>query len=92
MIANTFNKYFLSVADSIINDVQSGSNDHENKTNHTKYLFNSFKHPFPNIQWFYTATGEIENIIKSPKTKNSCGYNEIPIKILKISALLSYPL
>jgi hypothetical protein len=55
-------------------------------TDYIKYLFNSFKHPFPNIQWFYTATGEIENIIKSLKTKNFCGYDEIPTKILKISA------
>jgi len=43
-------------------------------------------HPFPNIQWFYSSTGEIKNIIKTLVTKNSCGYNDIPIKILKICA------
>jgi hypothetical protein len=53
--------------------------------NYIKYLFKSFKHPFPNIQWFYNATDEIENFIKSLKTKNSCVYDEIPIKIPKIS-------
>jgi len=86
MIANTLNKYFILVADPVINNVKSGNNDHENNTNHIKYLFNSFNHPFPNIQWFYTSTGEIENIIKSLKIINSCCYDEIPIKILKISA------
>jgi hypothetical protein len=30
-------------------------------------------------------TYEIDNIIKSLKTKNSYGYDEIPIKILKFS-------
>ena len=49
MIANTFNKYFISVGDSIISSVKSGNNDHENNS---KYLFNSIKHPFTNIPWF----------------------------------------
>ena len=86
IVADTFNKYFILVTDSLISSVKSGNNDHENNTNPIKYLFNSFKHPFPNIPWFYTSTGKIENIIESLKTKNSCGHNEIYIKILKISA------
>jgi hypothetical protein len=85
MIANTFNKYFVSVTDSIVSIVRSVNSDHENNTDPIKYLFNILKHPFPNIQWFYTPTGETENI-KFLKTKNSGGYSEIPIKILKISA------
>jgi hypothetical protein len=85
MIADTFNKYFISVADSIISSVKSGNNDHENNTNPVKYLFNSIKHRFPNIPLFYTLTGKIENINQSLKTKNSCGHDEIPIKILKLS-------
>jgi hypothetical protein len=56
MIANTFNKYFISVADSIISGVKSGNNDHENNNNPMNYLFHN---PFPNIQWLYTSTGEL---------------------------------
>jgi hypothetical protein len=56
MIANILNKYSISIADSVINNVKSGNNDHENNTNHIKYLFNSFNHPFPNIHWYYTST------------------------------------
>jgi len=82
MIADTFNKYFISVADSIISSVKSGNNDHENNI---KYLFNSIKHPFTNIPRFYTTIGKVDVIIQSLQTKNSCGL-EIPIKILKISA------
>jgi len=51
-IANTLNKYFISIADSVINNIKRSNNDHKNNTNHIKYLFNSFNHPFPNIQWF----------------------------------------
>ena len=58
MIANTFNKYFISVADSIISGVKSGNNDHENNNNPMNYLFHN---PFPNIQWLYTSTGELWN-------------------------------
>ena len=53
-----------------MSSVKGGNNDHKNNTNPRKYLFNSIKHPFPNIQWFYTSTGEIEKIIKSLKTKS----------------------
>jgi len=80
------NRYFPSVADSIISSVRSGNNDHENDTYPIKYLFSSFKHPFPNMQWFYTSTDEIQNIIKAIKTENSCGDDEIPIKMIKMSA------
>ena len=50
----------ISVADSVIGSVRSGSNDHENDINPIKYLFHKFKNPFPNIQWFYTSTSETE--------------------------------
>ena len=52
VIAYTFSEYFISVAHSIISSGTSGNNGHENNTNPIKYLFNSFKCPFPNIQWF----------------------------------------
>jgi len=40
-----------------------------------------------------TTTKEIEQIIKSLKTKNSYGYNEISTEILKISGpFLSCPI
>jgi len=86
MIAITFNRFFISVAHAIISHVKSGNNIHGNNTNPIKYLFNSFKHPFPNIQWFYTSIGEVGTIMKSLKTKTSCDHHALPAKILKISA------
>jgi len=35
--------------------------------------------------WHYASTYEIEKIIKSLKSKNTCGYDEISIRILKLS-------
>ena len=58
--------------------------------NHTKYslsyLSQIFNLPFTNIVFLNTSTGEIEKIIHSFPWKNSCGYDEISMKILKISA------
>jgi hypothetical protein len=38
------------------------------------------------INWSYTSTVEVNRIIKSLQSKNSSGYDNIPIKILKMSA------
>ena len=44
----------------------------------------SLKNPFPNINLKSISTKEIENIIKSPKPKNSSGYDGISTKLIKI--------
>jgi Notch-like protein len=49
------------------------------------YLYKVFIRPFPCIQSAPVTTTEISEIIKSLKWKNSHGYNEIPMRILKIS-------
>jgi len=45
----------------------------------------AFIKPYPSMESKYTSTKEIEQIIKSLKTKNSYGCNEISTKILKLS-------
>jgi len=58
------------------------------------YILKNCKHPYPNIKFRYTLTQEIEKIIKSLKTKNTQGYDEISIKILKWCAcfiILQFP-
>ena len=52
----------------------------------SNYLISNFNSTFSRINWKYATTYEINKIIKSLKTKNSYGYDEIPIKILKVSA------
>jgi hypothetical protein len=50
------------------------------------YLHRIFKNPYPNLIFDRTMTKEIENIIKSLKSKNSCGYDKISVKILKVNS------
>ena len=75
---------FLSIAESL----KSGNNTHTNikDTSPINYLINSFHRPFPKMSWHYASTHEIEKIIKSLKSKNTGGYDEISTRILKLSA------
>jgi len=50
------------------------------------YLLQIFNHPFTNIAFHNTSTGEAEKIIHSLPWRNSCGYDEISLRILKASA------
>ena len=89
-IANTFNNHFLTVANTVIGNIKKGNSDSRDNMDHSIYLINNSNSTFPRINWF-----EIDKIIKSLKAKNSYGYDEIPIKILKLGApfiisLLSY--
>jgi len=53
----------------------------------------AYNKPYPSMECKCTTTQEIEQIIKSLKTKNSYGYNKISTKILKISCpFISFPL
>src|SRR5215510_2199867 len=45
------------------------------------------------VNYHRTSTKEIENIIKSLKSSNSCGYDEVPMNLLKLcSSFISSPL
>jgi hypothetical protein len=78
-IANIFNNYFLSIADSINSDNNKHINT--NMTNTVNYLADSFR-----ISWQDVSTCEIKKIIKSLKIKNTCGYDEIYNWIIKLTA------
>jgi hypothetical protein len=71
---DTFNAYFLSIAECI---TQSNKNrDIEslnNSKNLTYYLPRISDNPFPNIKFKKTTTREIERIINHIKVKNSHG-------------------
>ena len=40
--------------------------------------------------FFFTSTSEIENTIKSLKSKSCCGYSEMPITTLTINAVYQW--
>ena len=85
-IANTSNDYYLTAVDNVTRNIVNGNNDSRDNMDPSNYLINNFNSMFSRINWKYPTTYEINKIIKSLKTKNSYGFDEIPIKILKLSA------
>jgi hypothetical protein len=85
-IADTFNNYFISIANTICATVTNDKNETSTNKTYLKYLNNIFKKPFSKIKWNYVTTYEVIKIIKSLKEKKACGYDEVPIKITKLSA------
>ena len=83
-IANAFNSYFASIADNIINN--SRKTNSSNYNDPETYLRLKINQPTSTFILKNTTTHEINKIIQSMKPKNSHGYDEISIKILKISA------
>ena len=78
VMANIVNNYFLSVADLLNKD---NKRDDKN-TNPLHYLQNFINKPNNKMEWKYATTYELEKIIKSLKSKNSYGYEEISNKII----------
>ena len=92
-IAEAFNTYYLSIVEDLIkNKIQphvDKNNVHNNYTNKdsSAYYFSQSTHKtYARIKYTPVTTMEIENIIKSLKTKCSYGYDEISSKILKLSS------
>jgi hypothetical protein len=80
-----FNNYFLSITRKNYGAV--------NKNNFADYQRLTHNKLFPNIKYQYTSTKEIGKIISSLKSKNSHGYDEISVNILKFSSpYISSPL
>ena len=84
IIGETFNKYFVSVAQNIhmYNHNVNASHNHENPIS---YLSRAFHQPFPTINIKCVSSKEIEDVTKSLKIKNSHGYDVISTKILNLS-------
>jgi hypothetical protein len=88
IIASVVNQYFLLVGNNnLINITKTNCKDV------TDDLLGTFGKPFPRIQYNNITRHEVEKIIKSLNASNSCDYDEIPVKIVKISSrYISSPL
>jgi hypothetical protein len=71
VIAEAFNKHFISIADEI--NKNHNSNNETNVNTAELFLTQSFKNRFPTLELNSVSTKEIKNIIRSVKTKNSHG-------------------
>jgi hypothetical protein len=92
-IAEAFNTYYLSIVEDLIkNKIQPHSdknnvqNNYTNKDSSAYYFSQSTHKTYAKINYKPVTTMEIENIIKSLKSKSSYGYDEISSKILKLSS------
>jgi hypothetical protein len=75
------------------NNLIIGNDDNNSIDNHTHFMEQAFNLPYPNMNCKCTTIKETEQIIKSLKSKNSYGCDEISAKILKISSpFISSPL
>jgi hypothetical protein len=84
-ISSIFNNYFSTIAEEIIGTNQNDRITHLNSRDQLKNISQNTGLSYPSIKFRYTSTQEIGKIIKSLKTKNSHGYDEISVKILKWS-------
>ena len=90
-IADQFNRYFATIVDSS-NSKKSGSPSNNNFLPYT-YLQNIEYNQHVSMVFKSFSTKEIISIIKSLKSKDSFGYDEISQRILKLSAnYISSPL
>ena len=83
-IANIFNNYFISIADTVNSDNSKHVNT--SMTNPINCLTNKFRRPFAKLSWQYASTYKNEKIIKSLSTTNTCGYDDICNRIMKLTA------
>ena len=59
-------------------------NTANNQNNTFLPLNNVLQSPYPSIKYHGTTTNKIENLIKSLKSSNSFGYDEVPDEFVKI--------
>jgi hypothetical protein len=92
--ADNFNNHFLKIAENISGKIKGKSSLNINNTTYCPYNLSQILNlQCGNSVFHNTSTGEIEKIINLFPWKNACGYDEISIKLLKISApFISFPL
>ena len=78
-LANIFNDYFANAT------YTSQFENYDHPPSALDSLRSSCTKSFSQIYMTPVSGNEIKDIIKSLKMKNSCGYDEVPLKILKIS-------
>jgi len=88
LIASAFNKHiknFPTIISQKINASNCSTATSDNNQNNICFSLNNvYRNSFPNIKYCCTTTRESENIIRTLKSSNSCGYDEVPSKLLKL--------
>lgn len=78
---------FFQTAENInVNIIYSNINCHTTDNSSMQFMLQTFMTQYPNIKRNRISRKEIDKIIKSCKSKNAYGCNEISTKLLKISS------
>jgi hypothetical protein len=78
-LANSSKEYFINVTTNTYADIKTGNIPAINN------LYSVYRQSFTQIKMAPVTAKEIKDIIKSLSWKNSNGYDEIPLRIIKIS-------
>jgi hypothetical protein len=91
-VAEILNKYFVSIANKLTNSVNSNQCN-SSGIDYMSFMEQAIKTNYPKICNKPSTTKEIEKIIYSFKTKDSCGYDQISLRVLRLSTpYISSPL
>ena len=58
-VANAFNDYFSTVADTVIGNIKKGDNNFKDNVKPLNYLITNYNNTFSRINWKYATTHEI---------------------------------
>jgi hypothetical protein len=83
-ISNSFDEYFPSTAELVFNYAHHNSNIDTSTSD--EYLSNFFLDTFPSTNIKFTSSKDTENIIKTLRSSNAFGYDEISTNVLKAYA------
>ena len=86
-----FNNHFLTIAENTNHNIPAQTTD--NNRNYKYYLDLTLRSPFPKVRFISITTKDNEKVISLLYIqKNSCGYDEILMKILNSTPYISLPL
>jgi Notch-like protein len=85
ILADTFNDYFSKVVDESIYNISKQDLNQTKQLSYLVYLVKEFQQPFPSIKFKPVTEKEIYLINRSLKWRNSCGYDEVPSKMVKLT-------
>jgi len=85
-ITDAFNDYFSSIIDNINKNKVNNKNNNAKVFTTQYYLEQNYAHPPLSLVIKTFSTKDITSIIKALKTKNSHQFDEISVKLLKVSA------
>jgi hypothetical protein len=79
-IAETFNEYFVAIAENVKRQSENNliKDDNNSMDNHIHFMEQAFNIPYPSMKCKCTTTKEIEQIIKSLKTKTHTDTTRYP--------------